>query len=225
MISLTEIPFSFNIDRLLKYLKIDTGTERAGAFNDILNKVQNIGKPKALYKVSFIDEKGDDTVTIDGITFKSLALRKNLDSIERVFPYIATCGTEIDGIEIGPGDLEAKYWINVLKENMLQSSMQFLRNHLAEKYRLSSLSSMNPGSGDVSVWPLEQQKYLYSICDNVEELIGVRLTKSAMLAPEMSLSGIFFPSEVDFETCQLCQREKCRSRRAAFDKELWESIN
>lgn len=225
MISLTEIPFSLNTNQLLKYLKIDTNTDRAKAFEDIVNKVRNVGKPKALYKASFIDEKGENTITLDGNTFTSLALRKNLDTIERVFPYIATCGSEVDDIEIEQGDFEKKIWISILKGNLLEAGMQFLSEHIAKRYRLSNLSSMNPGSGDASVWPLEQQRKLFSICGDVEDLIGVRLTKSIVLVPDMSIAGIFFPAEVAFQSCQLCHRENCRSRRAAFDKELWESID
>ena len=84
---------------------------------------------------------------------------------------------------------------------------------------------MNPGSGDALVWPFEQQGELFKICGDVKELIGVSLTKSMVLVPDMSLAGIFFPTEVDFQSCQLCHRENCRFRRAPFDRELWESIN
>jgi hypothetical protein len=84
---------------------------------------------------------------------------------------------------------------------------------------------MNPGSGDASVWPIEQQRDLFSMCGDVEKLIGVKLTKSLVLVPDMSVAGIFFPTEIHFESCQLCHRENCFLRRAPFDKELWESIN
>jgi hypothetical protein len=225
MDSFTEIPFDFNMKQLFDYLRIEPGTDRAKAFEDLVNEVRKVGKPKALYKASFIDNKGEDTITIDGATFESLALRKNLDSIERVFPYVATCGTEIDDIEAGQGDLQKKMWISVLKEKLLNASMHFLGENLAERYRISNLSSMNPGSGDASVWPFEQQGELFNICGDAEKLIGVSLTKSMVLVPDMSLAGIFFPTEVDFQSCQLCHRENCLYRRAPFDKELWDSIN
>jgi hypothetical protein len=225
MVSFTEIPFALNTNQLFEYLRIKPGTDRAKEFEDLVNEVRKIGKPKALYKGAFINEKGEDTITLDGVTFTSLALRKNLDSIERVFPYVATCGTEIDDIEIEQGDLQKKIWISLLKGNLLQTSMQFLREHLTKRYRVSNLSSMNPGSGDASVWPFEQQRELFSMCGDVEELIGVRLTKSMVLVPDMSVAGILFPTEADFQSCQLCHRENCRFRRAPFDRELWESIN
>jgi hypothetical protein len=138
MVSFTEIPFALNTNQLFEYLRIEPGTDRAKEFEDLVNEVRKIGKPKALYKASFIDEKGEETITLDGVTFTSLALRKNLDSIERVFPYVATCGTEIDDIEIGQGDLQKKIWISFLKGSLLQASMQFLREHLTKRYVVSN---------------------------------------------------------------------------------------
>ena len=225
MVSLTAIPFTFNTNLLFGSLNIRRDTDRAKAFEDLIDEVQAIGKPKALYKVSFIDEKGADSVTIDGVRFTSPALRKNLDSIERVFPYIATCGIEMDDIEIEQGNLQKKMWIGFLKGNLLQASMQYLGANLAQRYKVSNLSSMNPGSGDASVWPFEQQRDLFSMCGDVEKLIGVKLTKSLVLVPDMSVAGILFPTETNFESCQLCHRENCHLRRAPFDRELWESIN
>jgi hypothetical protein len=225
MISFTDIPFDLNTNQLFGKLKIKPNTNHAKEFQDLVSKVREIGKPKVLYKVSFIDEKGKDTITLDGVTFKSLALRKILDSIERVFPYVATCGTEIDDIEIEQGDLQKKLWINFIKLNLLEISIQYLKEQLHKRYRVSKLSTLNPGSGDASVWPFEQQRELFSIFGDVEKLIGVRLTKFLVMIPDMSVSGILFPAEIDFHSCQLCHRKTCRGRRAPFDRELWESIN
>jgi hypothetical protein len=224
MVALTDIPFDLNTDQLLEQLRIKPSTDRDKAFAALIDEVRAIGRPKALYNVSFIEEKGDDSVTIEGVRFTSSALRKNLDSIERVFPYIATCGTEIDAIEIEQGNMQEKMGVAFLKGQLLQTSMQYLGGHLAQRYKVSNLSSMNPGSGDATVWPFEQQRDLFSMFEDVERLIGVKLTKSLVLVPDMSVAGILFPTETDFQSCQLCHRENCHLRRAPFDKELWESI-
>jgi hypothetical protein len=225
MIPLSDIPFTFNTDQFAEQLRIKAGTDHAKAFEELVNTVQAIAKPKALYKVAFIDDKGNDSITLDGMRFTSRALRKNLDAVERVFPYIATCGTEVDNITIEQGDLQKKMWLAFLKGNLLQTSMHYLGVHLAQRYKVSNVSSMNPGSGDATVWPFEQQRELFSMFEDVEKLIGVTLTKSLVLVPDMSVAGILFPTETDFQSCQLCQRENCHLRRAPFDKELWASIN
>lgn len=225
MISILDIPFELNIEALQNELNIKPGSEDSESFEELAGLVQELGKPKFLYKASFIDEKNIDSITLEGVTFTSPALRLNLDSIGRVFPYIATCGTEVEEINITSGDILRNYWLNAIKLNLLEISIEYLQGQLDNRYKFSKLSSMNPGSGDVTVWPIEQQLELFSIFGDVEALIGVRLTPSFMMYPEMSVSGIFFPTETSFQNCQLCKRENCHHRRAAFDRQLWDSVN
>ena len=83
---------------------------------------------------------------------------------------------------------------------------------------------MRPGSGDASLWPIEQQKALFALLGNVEQAIGVRLTDSCLMVPNKTTSGILFPAEVDFRSCEVCHRETCPSRHAPFNQQLWEEI-
>ena len=46
------------------------------------------------------------------------------------------------------------------------------------------------------------------------------LTDTFLMVPIKSVSGIFFPTEVSFESCQLCPRENCIGRRAPYDPAL-----
>lgn len=225
MVSLTEIPFDLNTSQLFEYFGIRPGTDSAEELKDFLEEVKEICKPKALYKVSFIEEKGEDTIKLDGVTFTSRALRKNLEKIERVFPVIVTGGAEIDTIDIGQGDSEKGKWLSYIKGTIVMACIQFVTEHINNKYRVSKLSFMGPGQGDPPIWPYEQLRELYSIFGDVEELIGVTLTESLLMIPSASAAAIFFPTEVDFQGCQLCQNETCSFRIAPFDKELWESIN
>ncbi len=225
MAVLIEIPFDLNARLLSEQFGLQASLDRVRELEDLIEEVRRIGKPKALYKVSFIEEKGEDTVKFDGVTFTSRALRKNLDKIERVFPFIVTGGAEIDAIEIGQGDSEKAMWLGCIKGAIVMASIQFLTEHITKKYRVSKLSFMGPGQGDPPIWPYEQLRELYSICGDVEELIGVRLTESLLMIPSASAAAIFFPTEVDFQGCQLCHNETCGFRLAPFDKRLWESIN
>ncbi|MCJ7660831.1 MAG: hypothetical protein MUO67_16900 [Anaerolineales bacterium] len=225
MISTIDIPFELNIEALQKELKLKPGTEDSKSFDELAGLAQEISKPKFLYKSSFIDEKNTESITLEGVTFTSPAMRLNLDSIGRVFPYIATCGTEVEEIGSASDDILRNYWLNAIKLNLLEISIDVLMAQIDSRYKFSKLSSMNPGSGDATVWPIEQQVELFSIFGDVEAQIGVRLNSSFMMVPEMSVSGIFFPTETSFQNCQLCQREICDHRRAAFDQQLWDSVN
>jgi len=154
--------------------------------------------------------------------FVSKVLRTNLDEVERVFPYVATCGPELDAISIARDDVFGQFCRDTLKEMALRAAMAHLVTHLKESYSLETLVSMNPGSGDINVWPIEQQRELFAFFGDAPESLGVFLTESCLMVPNKSVSGLFYPSEDGFQSCQLCHREKCPGRRAPFDPHLWE---
>jgi len=154
--------------------------------------------------------------------FVSRVLRANLDEVGRVFPYVATCGPELDTIPIAADDIFGQFCRDTIKEIALYAAIAHLDSFIKEAYALEKLVSMNPGSGDVEVWPIEQQKELFAFFGDVQESIGVVLTDSCLMLPNKSVSGLLYASEHDFTSCQLCHREKCPGRRAPFDPHLWE---
>jgi hypothetical protein len=223
VIELRDIAFCLDADQLMREQRIRPGTDKARTFSTLVAQIQEVGRPKAIYEVSYIEEKSEDSVVLGGVRFTSRALRRNLDSVERVFPYIATCGTEADAITVPPDDLLQAMWLWTLKEAVLQAARKQLFRHLSTRYRLSQYATMDPGSGDAQVWPIEQQKELFSLFGDVESLIGVRLTSAMLMIPTMSVSGIVFPTETDFNSCQVCHRAVCPNRKAPFSEEVWQA--
>jgi hypothetical protein len=85
---------------------------------------------------------------------------------------------------------------------------------------LGKTAVMTPGS--IDDWPIQEQKPLFTILGGIEAAIGVRLRDSFMMEPRQSVSGIVFPTAIDFQTCMLCPRQKCPKRRAPYDRNLYE---
>jgi hypothetical protein len=140
----------------------------------------------------------------------------NLREVEKVFPYIATCGNEIEDMDLSGYDFLADFWRDSLKETALNAAIETLQSKVVETFGVKKFSSMNPGSADAEVWPIEQQKDLFALFGNVEEMIGVRLTESCLMLPNKSVSGVFFASDETYINCQVCSRENCPRRRAAY---------
>lgn len=224
MVALRDMPFAFDAELLMEKYRVEPGTDQAAALADLVARIEQVAKPKALYEVAFIAEKGDDWVAVDGVRLTSRALRKNLDQVERLFPYVATCGAEVDSMAPAGGGMREKAWLYVLKGELVEIAVARVQEHIGRHYQIPRLSSMNPGSGDVAVWPHEQQKELFSLLGDVEGQIGARLTESCLLIPEMSVSGVMFPAEADFHSCQVCHRARCPGRRAPFSQEAWEQL-
>jgi len=220
---LDDIGFEVDEKALLAELRVAEGSEDAEAVRDLVETVRAIAKPKAVYKVSYIEGVDGDEVCIDGVVFTSRVLSANLGKVGRVFAYVATCGREFDEVEIASDDMLRGYWLDTIKGMALQACMEYLYGHIRGKYLLETTATMSPGEAERDIWPIEQQKLLFSLLGDTEELVGVKLTESMLMIPNKSLSGICFPSEVSFKSCQVCQRKSCHARRAAFDKGLMDS--
>jgi hypothetical protein len=216
---LNHIPFAADVDALLKSLRIPATSDRAREIRELVERVRPTARPKAVYDVAYVESKGRDTVTLAGVTFTSRVLRVNLDKAERVFPFVATCGRELAEHAAALDDLVLDFAFDALMVKALEAAIHHLGKHLAERYALGTTAVMNPGS--LEDWPLSEQKPLFGLFGDVKKLIGVELTDSFLMVPIKSVSGIIFPTEIRFESCQLCPREVCPNRRAKYQPELW----
>jgi hypothetical protein len=79
---------------------------------------------------------------------------------------------------------------------------------------------MSPGR--LEDWPLRAQKPLFEILGDPGGEIGVRLMPSLWMLPNKSVSGVRFPTEKSFESCELCPREDCPGRKMPYDPTLYE---
>jgi hypothetical protein len=217
---LENIPVKLTVEQVLRSLNLDSDGKYAGDVQGLVDLVQDIVRPKAIYDVRYIDRKYKDEVEIGGVKFTSRVLRVNLDKVERVFPYVATCGTEVESIDIPSDDLMRRFVLDNIKQIALGAAVTHLREHIDREHRPGQMSAMSPGS--LEDWPISEQKQLFSIFGDVEKLIGVKLTDTYLMLPIKSISGIYFPTEVRFESCQLCPRERCPGRRAPYDEKLKE---
>ncbi len=222
--TLAHIPLALDVGALLRRVRLEPGTDDARAFERLVDRARAVGRPKALYAESFIEARGADTVCIGGIVFTSRLLRATLDRLQRVFPFVATCGRELDAVRLPPGDPLSAFWWDTIKTAALGCAVRHLADHLKRRFRLSTLSSMKPGSGEAEVWPIQQQSLLFALLGDVAGRIGVELTPSWVMVPTKSTSGISFATDIEFRSCQVCKRAGCPGRAAPFDPPLWDSI-
>ena len=218
-IVLDNIPFKLDRDVLFKKLHVEKDSEDAQILERYIKKAQTIGKPKVIYRPAYIESRGDDFVTIDEIKFTSHILSVNLKDVYKIFAYTATCGTELGLWAKSIDDMLENYWANAISEMALDSARKALNVDIQERFNVTHSSRMNPGS--LEDWPISEQKKLFSLLGDTKELVGVELTDSFLMVPIKSVSGIIFPSEVTFESCQLCQRQNCPGRRAPYDISLY----
>jgi len=215
---LEPTPIIQDLGEIRRRLHLNQGSDWSHV-EALIEIAQPLIQPKAVYKVSYIESKLEDGVIIDGIRLKSGVLRKQLDKVERVFPYVVSIGNQLEDQVRNCSDLLDQFYLDTIGNVALSTVRKDLERSLMSKYVPEGcLSSMAPGS--LEDWPIEEQKPLFLILGDVETSIGVRITEHLLMVPTKSISGIYFPTEIPFISCQLCPRKRCASRKADFDEKL-----
>lgn len=218
--TLTFPALEVNLPALLAELRVRPGSDGEAEVGRLAAELRSIARPKAVYRVVFIEERGDDYILADGARLTSRVLRVNLDGINRFFPFVATSGPEAEAWALAQEGVVRRFWADAVNQALLHAAVIALQEHLRERFALGAVSMMNPGS--LADWPLREQRTLFSLLGDVRGAVGVELTQSLLMVPTKSVSGIFFPAEETFASCQLCPREVCPNRRAPYDPELYD---
>lgn len=216
------VNISCAIDRelLFKNLNIKHNSKFIGKVDNLIEQALEIGKPKIAYKLSYVDSKDEDSVMVEGIKFTSKVLLVNLEETFKVVPFVITCGTELQEWAKSYDNRFDTFCIDGIMEAVLSSARQEIFPKIDEEYNLDHAVNMNPGS--LPNWPIREQRPLFQLLGNVEELIGVKLTDSFLMSPIKTVSGFRFAKEGSYVNCQLCPKQKCPGRKAPYDKNLYD---
>jgi hypothetical protein len=212
---LDPLPIRLSHGKLQKRFRLKDGKQWEEA-RKLIDEAHDLIHAKAVFRVSYVDARKTDAITISGVEFSSRILRKNLDAVERVFPFAVTIGEQLSQESDRSNNLIKKYYLDAIGNIAVESARQHLKEHLQRTFALSGMSYMSPGSLDD--WPLEEQEPLFSLLGDGKPPIGVKLNDQLLMIPVKSISGIYFPTEIPFYSCQLCPREACPGRKAAYSE-------
>ncbi|SKC39360.1 vitamin B12 dependent-methionine synthase activation domain-containing protein [Maledivibacter halophilus] len=214
-----NISLKIDTKKLNKKLKANNGSFFASRVEELAKEAEKIAKPKGLFKLSYIDTKGENFIVVEDEKLVSRVLRVNVDKVGRIFLFLATCGREIEDWSKNYDDMLDTFIVDNIMELACKEAQKIIFNYIDDKYDLKNASKMNPGS--LSNWPIKEQRKIFRILKNSNEKIGVELTDSLLMKPAKTVSGIRFSSEVKFENCQLCPKDKCPNRAAPYNKQLY----
>lgn len=184
----------------------------------LLDQVVSLLQPKAAYTVSVVTDRHNHAVELNGASLKSRVLGHHLKEGMRVFPFLVTIGNGLQHRADTSEGLLEKFYLDTIGNLTLTETREYLKNHLKDRFEVKRLSHLSPGS--LMDWPIEEQQTLFSLLNGAERAIDVRLTPQLLMIPTKSLSGIYFPTNTPFQSCQLCPREPCPGRRATYSEEL-----
>jgi hypothetical protein len=217
METIDRIPVALDPAAVAQRLRYNPArAEGAVNLEELLALARSLIRLRAIYEISYTGAKGEETVEVAGVVFRSRILRRNLDQAQKVFPFIMTAGPALETAASSSGDLLKQYYLEEMANIALENGAGWLAECLKTRWGFPGLASMDPGS--LEDWPITEQPKLFSIFGDTERLVGVRLTESMLMVPRKSISGIFFPSEEGFSSCQLCERASCPARRTPYDE-------
>jgi Vitamin B12 dependent methionine synthase, activation domain len=212
------IPLALDPADVVRQLRFDPVRAGFDSLDELLSRAAALIHLRAVCDTAYIGAKGEDTVEIGGVKFRSRVLRMNLDQAQKVFPFIVTAGPDLEAEASASGDMLKQYYLEEIANMALSAAAAWLSERLRSRWGLPGLAAMDPGS--IEDWPITEQPKLFSLFGDTEKLIGVRLTDSLLMVPRKSISGILFPSEEGFQSCQLCERADCPGRRVPYDASL-----
>lgn len=196
--------------------------ETADELLELAEEAQALANPMALFRVCPAEALEGKGATINGVAVESPLVAEKLAGKNRCFPYVATCGPQLEAWSMGyKSDFLTEFWADEIKKRYLtRITAEFFTYVKAQYHTTGYLTALNPGS--LKDWPISGQRELFEILggkDSVREQIGVTYTDCFLMLPSKALSGIAFESSTFYENCQYCPLTACPNRRATYQAE------
>jgi len=200
-----------SLDDLLTALSLDKKDDATDEIKSILDEVNKIATPKAVF-MPLKPIANNEIIVLNDIELKEPFVYEMLLNKEIVVPYVATCGVEIEKWSNSLTDFFNQFVVENLKQLYLRLMVKELFAVIKSKYfkGYSYISTINPGS--LNDWAIAGQAPLFEIFGDVENNIGVTLKDNFFMTPAKSVSGIIFQTDEQCSNCLLCTRTDCPTR-------------
>ena len=204
-----------DIKEVLRYM----GNGNHEASDDIMSAVDKVCKifestvsPDYVYRI-FPITADEGSVTLNGITFKSVRLAKHLTGCSYAAVIAATLGTDADTIirrMTVLGTINAAI-AQAAGTAMIEQVADIAVSAVEKESALKSIPRFSPGYAD---WELAAQKDMLALCD-AQRRAGITLTDSMMMIPTKSITAIVGLNKTGCtakKDCSQCDKKDCDYR-------------
>lgn len=203
---------------VLRKLGMPADHRFGAAIEEVIADAKTVANAKLLYAEAKIEARTEDTVTISGVEFKGKDLVNALKDVDTVYPYICTCGKELNDYAMNSKDLVNMLYLDYIAHYyLLQSSIE-LSSRIDNLLGTRSMC-MTPGSFDE--WQLAENIPIFMVLDKGEGT-GVALAENGIMYPAKTVAGIRFKAPACENKCEICMKKDCAERKADFDKIVYE---
>jgi hypothetical protein len=214
-----DIPVTIDRSELVKQFKVErTRPMMEKYLDEMIALAQPVMQAKGLYRLARVTGRGEGWVEIEGIRFNSKVLSQSLEKIDTVVLYVFTCGKELDDLPVPSSERLRFFCLDMIKMQVSMLGAAWFMNYLKDKFKFPEITHLHPG--EFTDLPIEAQVPLFSLFEDTEKAIGVKLTSNKTIHPVKSGSGILFYNGTSFISCELCLQAHCPGRHAAYNPKL-----
>jgi hypothetical protein len=208
------------IEKVLGYSDERSEVHFSDLIGKALKEASEVCTIKAEYRVfnDIILNDFDKTVSVNEITFdiKKIVFGQ-LKKSESAAIFLCTAGEEIGKMSrraMKSGDLLEGYIYDVVGSEIAEAAADIMQTRLEKSMASAGLKITNRFSPGYCGWNVSEQHKLFQLLPGT--YCGIRLTDSALMDPEKSISGIIGIGEKVRHlpyTCTLCDMKDCMYRR------------
>lgn len=217
-----DVAFYATDEMLCEKLQITTDSGMYDRALELKEQVEDMIKPAYVMKEVPVGEKTKDGVELGGHFFKSKIVANKITDQSSAIIFIATCGKAIANLAEAAEDPMDNYILDQLAYIGYRNATDDMLNTLSQTCGMGRFIRLSPGS--IIDWSVFEVKKFFQITDGLYQQLGLRVLDSGLIDPLKSGSGVIVESEEEFESCDLCMRPDCPSRRSPFDQEKYDAM-
>jgi hypothetical protein len=185
-----KINVKIDKDEILKQLHMEEDDEFTGEVLYFIEAAAKLAKPAGVFREVSIEANDNNSIIITGIRFESPTLCIKLKNVKKAFAFVVTSGVELYEWSNTIKDILENYWANMINQVIAISAQRELERMIKDEFKINHLNKISPGF--VQDWSISEQSKLFELVEGATESIGIKLTKSSLMIPSKSLSGIFY---------------------------------
>ncbi|MEE9399624.1 MAG: hypothetical protein V3V23_05080 [Dehalococcoidales bacterium] len=131
---LDNIPIELDLEAVFNKLNLkNKNADVVEIISQLVDMARSVARPKAVFEISGVDNKNGDSLHIHGVKFTSHVLRVNLDKLDTVYPYVVTCGRELDTINFPTDELLKAFFWDQIKEVAMRQALYYTHDYIMER--------------------------------------------------------------------------------------------
>jgi hypothetical protein len=214
---LFNIDIKFNPEQIASDICFDSTRPEFEEFKELIQAVEPVIASKAIISQLDVIGQSEHALISSAGKFSSILLAELAVNAEVVFPFIVTCGKEIEDFSAEVSDPLHFYWLEKLKDHALEQAFENIKSEIRTKCNGQTITSLVPL--DDEIWPLTGLKEIFAVFKPEDiKRMGVELTETLYMTPTKTRAGIFFPAEKEVDLCHICNLKKCKHCPVAWNK-------